>query len=84
MELRVVPAKSLQSCPTLRDPKDCSLPGSPVHGILQARVLEWYLADRKKRKYQMSSYKKLNFANNHKSLEENPKHQKGMEPQLPF
>ena len=30
-----------QSCPTLRDPKDCSLPGSPDHGIFQARVLEW-------------------------------------------
>uniref|UniRef100_A0A8B9YMQ4 Uncharacterized protein n=1 Tax=Bos mutus grunniens TaxID=30521 RepID=A0A8B9YMQ4_BOSMU len=30
-----------QSCPTLRDPTDCSLPGSSVHGILQARVLEW-------------------------------------------
>ena len=28
-------------CPTLCDPMDCSLPGSPVHGILQARVLEW-------------------------------------------
>ena len=28
-------------CPTLRDPIDCSLPGSPVPGILQARVLEW-------------------------------------------
>ena len=34
-------AKSLQSCPTLCDPMDCSLPGSPVHGILQARILEW-------------------------------------------
>ena len=34
-------AKSLQSCPTLCDPMDCSLPGSRVHGILQARVLEW-------------------------------------------
>ena len=34
-------AKSLQSCPTLYDPMDCSPPGSPVHGILQARVLEW-------------------------------------------
>ena len=34
-------AESLQSCPTLRDPMDCSLPGSSVHGILQARVLEW-------------------------------------------
>ena len=30
-----------QSCPTLSDPTDCSLPGSSVHGIFQARVLEW-------------------------------------------
>ena len=30
-----------QSCPTLFDPMDCSLPGSSLHGILQARVLEW-------------------------------------------
>ena len=30
-----------QSCPTLWDPLDCSLPGSSVHGILQARILEW-------------------------------------------
>ena len=30
-----------QSCPTLRDPMDHSLPGSSVHGIFQARVLEW-------------------------------------------
>ena len=29
------------SCLTLCDPMDCSLPGSPVHGILQARILEW-------------------------------------------
>ena len=34
-------AKSLQLCPTLYDPMDCSLPGSSIHGILQARVLEW-------------------------------------------
>ena len=34
-------AKSLQSCPTLCDPIDGSPPGSPVPGILQARVLEW-------------------------------------------
>ena len=34
-------AKSLQSCPTLHDPMDCSPPGSSVHGIFQARVLEW-------------------------------------------
>ena len=30
-----------QSCPTLCDPMDCSLPGSSVHGILQARILVW-------------------------------------------
>ena len=30
-----------QLCPTLRDPMDCSLPGSSAHGIFQARVLEW-------------------------------------------
>ena len=30
-----------QSCPTLSDPMDCSLPGFSVHGIVQARVLEW-------------------------------------------
>ena len=30
-----------QSCPTLSDPVDCSLLGSSIHGIFQARVLEW-------------------------------------------
>ena len=30
-----------QSCPTLSDPTDCSPPGSSIHGIFQARVLEW-------------------------------------------
>ena len=34
-------SKVTQSCPTLCDPMDCSLPGSSLHGILQARVLEW-------------------------------------------
>ena len=34
-------AKSLQSCLTLCDPVDCSAPRSSVHGILQARILEW-------------------------------------------
>ena len=34
-------AKLLQSCPTLCDPMDCSPPASSVHGIFQARVLEW-------------------------------------------
>ena len=34
-------AKSLQLCPTLRNPIDGSPPGSPASGILQARTLEW-------------------------------------------
>jgi len=34
-------SEGAQLCPTLSDPMDCSLPGSSVHGILQARVLEW-------------------------------------------
>ena len=39
-----VHAKSLQLCPTLCDPMDCSLPGSAVYGILQARItgVGWY------------------------------------------
>ena len=36
-----VGVKSLQLCMTLSDPMDCSPPGSSVHGILQARILEW-------------------------------------------
>ena len=36
-------AESLQSCLTLCDPMDCSLPGSSVHGILQARILKWVI-----------------------------------------
>ena len=39
--LRESESEVAQSCPTLRDPMDCSLPGSSVRGILQARVLEW-------------------------------------------
>ena len=34
-------SEAAQSCPTLHDPMDCSLPRSSVHGIFQARVLEW-------------------------------------------
>jgi len=30
-----------QSCPTLSDPMDCSLPASSIHGIFQARILQW-------------------------------------------
>ena len=39
--LMTAAAKLLQSCPTLFDPIDGSLPGSSIHGIFQARVLEW-------------------------------------------
>ena len=45
-------AKLLQSCPTICDPIDDSLPGSPVHGILQARVLEWVAISFSKRSSQ--------------------------------
>ena len=41
LHLAAAAAKSLQSCPTLCDPRDGSPPGSPVPGILQARTLEW-------------------------------------------
>ena len=36
-----IAAKSLQPCPTLSNPMDCSPPASSVHGILQAKILEW-------------------------------------------
>ena len=39
-QARILAAKSLKLCPTLCDPMDCSPPGSSVHGIFQARVLE--------------------------------------------
>ena len=39
--LGCVCAKSLQPCPTPYNPMDCSPPGSSVHGVLQARILEW-------------------------------------------
>ena len=39
--LQRMKVKSAQSCPTLCDPMDCSPPGSPVPGILQARALQW-------------------------------------------
>ena len=40
-EISVVFSEVAQSCPTLCDPMGCSLPGYPIHGILQVRVLEW-------------------------------------------
>ena len=45
-------AKSLQSCLTLCNPMDCNLPDSSVHGILQARTLEWVVMPRSRRSSQ--------------------------------
>ena len=39
--MKCVRAKSLQLCPTLCNPMNCNPPGSSVHAILQARILEW-------------------------------------------
>ena len=41
LKIAAAAAKSRQSCPTLSDPMDYSLRGSSVHGISQARVVEW-------------------------------------------
>ena len=40
-ELKVKASEVVQLCPTLCDPMDCNRPGCSVHGILQARILEW-------------------------------------------
>ena len=45
-------AKSFQSCLTLCDPMDCSLPGSAIHGILQVRILEWVVMPSSRRSSQ--------------------------------
>ena len=41
MKVKERESEVAQSCPTLCDPVDCSLPGSSLHGIFQARILEW-------------------------------------------
>ena len=41
MKVKSEKSEVAQLCPTLSDPMDCSLPGSSIHGISQARVLEW-------------------------------------------
>ena len=48
-----------QSCPTLSDPMDCSPPGSSVHGIFQARVLEWVAIAFSERRTRRCKKKKL-------------------------
>ena len=51
-----------QSCPTLGDPMDCSLPGSSIHGIFQARVLEW-VAIKGRKQLCTKVYKKYLYEN---------------------
>ena len=50
-----------QSCPTLRDPMDCSLLGSSVHGIFQARVLEWGAIAFSRQRPEKGLFRKLIF-----------------------
>ena len=47
-----------QSCPTPSDPMECSIPGASVHGIFQARVLEWVAAAFSKKGKDFSKKKK--------------------------
>ena len=53
-----------QSCLTLSDPMDCSLPGSSVHGIFQARVLEWgaIAFSEQASRYQKQTYGSVQFS----------------------
>ena len=53
MEKAAAAAKSLQSCPTLCDPIDCSLPGSSVYGISQEKILEWVAMSFSRRSLQL-------------------------------
>ena len=55
-----------QLCPTLRDPMDCSLPGSSIHGIFQARVLEWVAIAFSQNMIQMNLYMKLKQTHRHR------------------
>ena len=61
MDAAAAAAKSLQSCPTLSNPMDCSLPGSSIHGIFQARVLEWVAIARQLQKQGKHECDKLQF-----------------------
>ena len=58
LQCRKVKSKSevAQSCPTLSNPMDCSPPGSSVHGIFQARVLEWGAMMQKENKMNIIEY----------------------------
>ena len=59
VEFAAAAAMSLQSCPTLWDPRDGSPPGSPVPGIFQARVLEWGAIAFSSRRLEVDFYKLL-------------------------
>ena len=59
----------VQSCPTISNPMNCSLPGSSVHGIFQARVLEWKLCPYKN----LHTVAHISFIHNCQNLEE-PRH----------
>ena len=54
-----------QSCPTLIDPMDCSLPGSSIHGIFQARVLEWGVLELGLKRQPAIAVQTLNFREIH-------------------
>ena len=49
-------SEGVQSCPTLCDPTDCSLPGSSVHGIFQASILEWVAISFSRRSSQLRDW----------------------------
>ena len=61
-----------QSCPTLSDPMDCSLPGFSAHGIFQARVLEWgaiaFSSKKKKRMDQSNHFSTLRIDQRHTAI----------------
>ena len=58
-QIHCVYAKSLQSCPTLCSPMDRSPPGFSVHGILQARILEWVVISSSRRSFQPRDWTRI-------------------------
>ena len=58
-------SKSLQSCLILCDPMDCSLPGSSVHGILQARILEWVAVSSSRGSFQPRDWTRISYVSLH-------------------
>ena len=67
--LNAAAAKLLQSCPTLCDPTDSSLPGSFIHGIFQARILEWVEVSLNRNAHEFVNHERLyQAAHRHKTL----------------